>query len=55
MKTLIKTLLLVLASQSLACARHVVLDPDVAAQKNSQEWTIRQEPRTSPAQADAKP
>lgn len=55
MKTLIKTLLLVLASHALACARHVVLDPDVAAQKNSQDWTIRQEPRTSPAPAGAGP
>jgi hypothetical protein len=51
MKTLIKALLVVLASQSLACARHVVLDPEKAAQKNSQDWTIQQEPRTSPAPA----
>jgi hypothetical protein len=55
MKTLIKTLLLVLASQSLACARHVVLEPDKALQKNSQDWTIQQEPRTSPAPAASKP
>jgi hypothetical protein len=51
MKTLIKVWLLLLASQSLACARHVVLDPEVAAQKNSQDWTIQQAPRTSPAPA----
>ncbi|MBN1209934.1 MAG: hypothetical protein JXB05_34100 [Myxococcaceae bacterium] len=55
MKTLIKALLLVLASQSLACARHVVLDPEKAAQKNSKEWTIQREPGSSPAPAGAKP
>ena len=37
--------------EPLACARHVVLDPEKAAQKNSQDWTIQQEPRTTPAPA----
>ncbi len=51
MKTLIKAVLLVMAAQSLACARHVVLDPDKAAQQNNQDWTIKQEPRKSPPPA----
>ncbi|MFL5348713.1 MAG: hypothetical protein ACJ8AT_28285 [Hyalangium sp.] len=49
MKTLIKALLLLLATQSLACERYVVLDPDKVAQKNSQNWTIQQEPQPAPA------
>ncbi len=53
MKTPIKALLLLLAVQSLACARHIVLEPGQAAQKNSPDWTIKQEPRTSPPAAQA--
>ena len=48
MKTPIKALLLLLAVQSLACARHVVLEPGHAAQKNSPDWTIKQEPGQPP-------
>jgi hypothetical protein len=57
MKTSIKALLLMLAVQSLACARLVVLDPDKAAQKNSPDWTIKQAPQSSApaAQAPAAP
>lgn len=50
MKTLLKMLLLVLAAQALACGRHVVLEPDKAAQKNSEDWTIQQKPQTASAQ-----
>jgi len=28
-----------------ACARRVVLDPEVAFEKNSADWTVKSEPR----------
>ncbi len=31
-----------------ACARRVVLDPEVALQKNSADWTVKSEPRKAP-------
>lgn len=43
-----------------ACARRVVLDPEVALAKNSADWTIKSEPRpvvqeSPPPKADPNP
>jgi len=49
-----RTLLLLLALASTACARKVVLEPELVAQRNSKEWTIKQEPKAPAPQTKPK-
>jgi hypothetical protein len=35
------------------CARHVVLDPEIAAARNAKEWTVKREPGRPAAVAPA--
>ena len=56
MKKNIVLLAVILGMTLPACARRVVLDPEVALQKNSADWTVKSEPRkvaenTAPATA----
>lgn len=47
MKTTTVTMLLALALAATGCARHVVVDPDRAAQLNSKDWKIKKAPRSA--------
>jgi hypothetical protein len=44
-----KWMLLLLAAGVAACARHVVLEPNMVAAQNDPGWTVVREPAASPA------
>jgi len=45
MRTRLFAVAILLGVTLAGCPRHVVLDPEVAAQRNSKDWTVKQEPR----------
>lgn len=55
MKTKVVAVAILLGVTLAGCPRHVVLDPEVAAQKNSKDWTVKSEPRKPAPPAPAAP